>query len=179
MRVIFLDIDGCLNCQTTTQRDRGYIGIDPYKAAMFSSMVERVNAKVVLSSTWRLNEHSRMEVRQRVCDFIDVTPHMPISYSEVEKRGLSSAVELRERGYEIKTWLDAHPEVTSYAIIDDDSDMLPEQLPHFFKTTWAEGLTEEICGNIEEYFILQDGKCPACVMPENNGMRLHRNCIMR
>jgi hypothetical protein len=32
------------------------------------------------------------------------------------------------RGEEIKAWLHQHPEVTRYAIVDDDSDMLPEQV---------------------------------------------------
>ena len=31
------------------------------------------------------------------------------------------------RGQEIQEWLDKHPEVEDYAILDDDSDMLPEQ----------------------------------------------------
>lgn len=35
------------------------------------------------------------------------------------------------RGEEIKEWLDKHPEVTDYAILDDDSDMLPEQFKKF------------------------------------------------
>lgn len=35
------------------------------------------------------------------------------------------------RGEEIKDWLDNHPEVEDYAILDDDSDMLPEQFCKF------------------------------------------------
>lgn len=35
------------------------------------------------------------------------------------------------RGEEIKEWLDKHPEVTDYAILDDDSDMLEEQFEKF------------------------------------------------
>ncbi len=35
------------------------------------------------------------------------------------------------RGDEIKDWLDKHPEVEDYAILDDDSDMLPEQFMKF------------------------------------------------
>lgn len=47
------------------------------------------------------------------------------------------------RGHEIQAWLDKHPEVEKYAILDDDSDMLPEQMPNFFKTTFQNGLLEE------------------------------------
>jgi hypothetical protein len=35
------------------------------------------------------------------------------------------------RGQEIQEWLDNHPEVEDYAILDDDSDMLDEQFNHF------------------------------------------------
>lgn len=35
------------------------------------------------------------------------------------------------RGEEIAEWLVKHPEVTDYAILDDDSDMLPEQFCKF------------------------------------------------
>ena len=35
------------------------------------------------------------------------------------------------RGEEIQDWLDNHPEVEDYAILDDDSDMLPEQFAKF------------------------------------------------
>jgi hypothetical protein len=35
------------------------------------------------------------------------------------------------RGDEIKDWLDMNPQVIDYAILDDDSDMLPEQLSKY------------------------------------------------
>lgn len=44
------------------------------------------------------------------------------------------------RGDEIAEWLSRHPEVTKYAIIDDDSDMLPEQMPHFVHTQAVDGI---------------------------------------
>ena len=43
------------------------------------------------------------------------------------------------RGEEIKTWLEHHPEVENYVIIDDDSDMLPEQLDNFVHTSNMHG----------------------------------------
>ena len=51
------------------------------------------------------------------------------------------------RGEEIDEWLRLHPYVKKYAIVDDDSDMLPHQ--PLFKTTWEEGLTEEVARRIE------------------------------
>jgi hypothetical protein len=39
------------------------------------------------------------------------------------------------RGQQIQAWLEKHPEVTRYAIIDDNSDMTEEQLEHHFVHT--------------------------------------------
>ena len=36
-------------------------------------------------------------------------------------------------------WLSRHPEVERYAIVDDDSDMLPEQMPFFVRTSAETG----------------------------------------
>jgi hypothetical protein len=48
------------------------------------------------------------------------------------------------RGYEIKEWLTAHGKgVESYAILDDEQEMLPEQQSHFVQTNPAVGITEE------------------------------------
>ena len=46
----------------------------------------------------------------------------------------------RERGAEIKEWLDAHPEVTRYAIVDDSDDMGP-LVERLVQTKWETGLT--------------------------------------
>lgn len=151
MKVLFLDIDGVVNCATTTQRHRGTIGIDPYMAFLVGKITLDTGCKVVLSSTWRHWEDAREEVRKQVVDFIDITPSMPIPYSEKERLGLSSMAELCERGKEIADWLVRNPTVERYAILDDDSDMLPEQLPNFFKTSWQTGLTEEIANRVTEH----------------------------
>lgn len=115
------------------------IGIDPYMALLVDRIIQSTGCKVVLSSTWRLFEPSREEVRKQVCDFIDVTPRL-----------FSGVYAPHERGHEIKDWLDRHPEVTRYAILDDNSDMLPEQLPNFFKTEWFGdgGLNQEIADRV-------------------------------
>lgn len=129
MKILFLDIDGVVNCKTTSQRHRGFIGIDPYLAFMVGKIQLDTGCEIVLSSTWRLDEKSRAEVRKQVGKFIDCTP---------------SIREKRERGWEIQAWLDKHPDVTKYAILDDDSDMLEHQLPNFFKTSWEHGITPAI-----------------------------------
>ena len=122
MKILFLDIDGVVNCETTAQRHRGAIGVDPYMAFLVARIVERTGCKIVLSSSWRYYPDACDEVTRCVMPFFDTTPKMP----------LLGGAERKERGHEIKAWLDAHPEVERYAILDDNSDMLDEQMPHFF-----------------------------------------------
>ena len=55
------------------------------------------------------------------------------------------------RGDEIKRYVEAHDGIENYAIIDDDSDMLDEQLFNFVQTDTYEGLTDRearICVDI-------------------------------
>lgn len=155
LKILFLDIDGVVNCATTAQRHRGVIGIDPYMALLVDRIVQATGCKIVLSSTWRLWPDSREEVRKQVGEFISVTPNMP----------LQGGAEMCERGKEIAAWIDKwingegyfayhcgdggyEKVITKYAILDDNSDMLPEQLPNFFKTSWAVGLTQEIADQV-------------------------------
>src|SRR6478752_5238839 len=107
MKVLFLDIDGVVNCARTPVASDNFIGIDPYMTLLIDRIVQATGCSVVLSSSWRYHEDSMAEVRRRVCDFIDVTP---------KNNGLTS------RGTEIKAWLEAHPDVTQYAILDDNTD---------------------------------------------------------
>lgn len=143
MKVIFLDFDGVLNStqsviyhlRRNTQYDTIFFG--DWCPIAFSNLVRILDklpeAKIVISSSWRcgrtldelrdiLKEHG--VVPDKV---IDKTPH----HSE---RG-------SERGWEIQDWLDAHPEVTHYVILDDDADMLEHQKPNFVNTDAHVGLT--------------------------------------
>lgn len=138
MRVLFLDIDGVCNSAEYAKRryeERGYgglMGIDHQLALKVRRIVAETGCSVVLSSTWRLWQTSRDEVRRDVCDFIDCTKDL--------QRGAKRGVV--ERGHEVAEWLSRHPSVTQYAILDDDSDFLPGQW--LFKTTFDKGLTDEI-----------------------------------
>lgn len=141
MKVLFLDIDGVVNCEMTFQRHRGIIGIDPYMAFLIGRMVDDLGLKVVLSSSWRHSKEGINEVKKQVCPILDITPVLDNPHGEHQIRG-----------EEIGVWLVRHPEVTKYAILDDDSDMLPEQLPNFFQTSWKVGITKEIIEKITNHF---------------------------
>lgn len=133
MKVLFLDIDGVVNCEKTFQRHRGVIGIDPYMAFLVGKIVLDTGCKVVLSSSWRHGKMGMDEVERQVVPLLDRTPDSSDGF----------------RGGEIMAWLKEHPEVARYAILDDDSDFFPDQ--PLFKTSWKEGITPEIAKNITEY----------------------------
>lgn len=142
MKVIFLDVDGVLNCYPND-----HVTHAEKKAMLHNDLVNRfktvlrlTGAKIVLSSTWRLSKHGRNTLKSKGLNFISCTPRMP----------LMGGAEMMERGKEIQAWLTDHPEVEKYCIIDDDSDMLPHQ-KHFKTSFTTGGLTVEIANEVIAY----------------------------
>lgn len=176
MRIIFLDIDGVLNCQLhyASQQFNDYRDAkktlkkkvkskEIEQAEYYSSQLckERigwlnelckdVDAKVVISSTWRSHGLEKCEriLKENGATFemISVTPHLS-----------SDCV----RGNEILKWIKdneplvgAYYDYHDYAIIDDDSDMLLWQRNNFFQTDNYSGLTPNTCYRIKRFFTKQ------------------------
>jgi hypothetical protein len=134
VKVLFLDIDGVVNTKRTKGNFQGVMGIDPPLAARVQRIIQNTRCEIVVSSSWRLYQHSLDEVERKICKFADITPilHAP-------------------RGYEIKVWLMLHPEIEHYVILDDADSILPEQRANFFQTTWESGLTEDIALAVEKH----------------------------
>ena len=59
----------------------------------------------------------------------------------------------KQRGDEIRAWLEEHPEVTKFVILDDDSDMCEFTETNLFKTTYKFGLTEEIAEKAKQFLL--------------------------
>lgn len=141
--ILFLDIDGVVNCASTQQRHRGYIGIDPYMAFLVGKIVLDTGCKVVLSSTWRcFHDDGIEEISKQVTPIQDATPK-PWYNKETERHST--------RGEEIQAWLDQHPEVERYAILDDDTQILESQEPNWFRTFWLTGITPEIAEQVTKH----------------------------
>lgn len=143
--IIFLDIDGVLNSTETADElgvsDELLLTVAPCHVRHLTALLDVTDADVVISSTWR-KHHSLAQIVDGLVRrggmperhwhrFIDVTPRL---WSV-------------PRGQEIDMWLltnlglrpDGMPR--PYVILDDDSDMLPHQMPHFVQV--ADGLTED------------------------------------
>lgn len=133
MKVLFLDIDGVCNSEKHFQGSDEMFGIDPYMAFLVGKIVIETDCEIVLSSTWRLSKEGIRHVEKRVHKILDVTPQSAHGF----------------RGDEVKMWLAKHPEVTRYAILDDDLDFHGFQ--PLFKTTWKHGLTADIAEQVINY----------------------------
>ncbi len=138
MKILFLDIDGVLNCILSTIRFGPGLDIEPQKATMVHRIQRETGCYIVLSSGWRLNSVQLPRVRAIVGELFDVTPN------------LGSNGHLGFRGLEIEEWL-AVPRVQSverYAILDDHRTFLSNQSPHLFLTNEHIGLTDEIADRV-------------------------------
>lgn len=138
MKIIFLDIDGVVNCISTKVRAPSkVVGVEQRLISRIKQIVEATGAKLVLSSTWRQDwfyEHMggndwpylRDEFAKQNLYFIDHTP--------LHKD--------RNRGREIQDWLEnTSYDVTSYVIIDDEMyDIRDLHKGHMVKTSYGYGI---------------------------------------
>ncbi len=106
MKVIFLDVDGVLN----SVKDKFSQTLETSSHLMLlSELVQRTNAEIVLSSSWR-----GVPSLRRVLD--DKLHEVNVVIASVT-RSLPGT-----RGVEIKDWL-IDKNVDSFVILDDDDDM--------------------------------------------------------
>ena len=133
MKIIFLDIDGVLNCKSTPNpRNFPYI-VDPKLLKRLKRLLDRTGATIVLSSTWRYDPAGIFSAKHWGIPFMDVVPDMP----------------KQPRSDEILSWLKAHPKVKRFVVIDDEDDEL-DQLP-LFQPSANTGLTDKIVKGATDY----------------------------
>jgi len=54
MKIIFLDVDGVLNCnKSKIDKSTGYLGIDDDKLIKLKTIVDKTGAEIVLCSSWK------------------------------------------------------------------------------------------------------------------------------
>lgn len=120
--VLFLDLDGVLH--SVEAREDEFFS-DRCVCAL-RRLLDSCNAKVVLSSTWRLSTPLRQE-----------------AYSQLEERGVQIVGEtpkLRSRAAEIEAWLEENCP-SQWLVLDDlPLDELPAE--HVVRTDPFAGLTE-------------------------------------
>lgn len=125
MRVVFLDVDGVLNSIDWWTRnyearmaargdmwDRFEQEIDPEAVVRLNRITETTGAKICLSSTWRMHFASAEKAQEFFWKHDVEAPFVGMTPTKHDMRG-----------NQIQAWLDEHPEVEQFVIIDDDSDM--------------------------------------------------------
>jgi len=146
MKVIFLDMDGVINSadyllrrrkdkirkkKIKTKENRCIRMIDEKAVKLLNEIIEATDAKIVISSTWRIQNSTEMiqsylNKRGFKGEVISQTPRFPF----------------KDRGDEIERWLKTHDSVESFIILDDSSDMGP-MMDRLIRTTWATGLQQK------------------------------------
>jgi hypothetical protein len=139
--VLFLDIDGVLNSRDCWERLRGSRHkIDREKVALLNEIVAETGCRIVVSSTWRIGVGQGKGGCRDILRSYGLKARFRRDWRTPEIRDDDHAVPMR--GTEIADWLSRNGS-PPYAIVDDDSDMLPEQMPRFVQTTFQSGLTRE------------------------------------
>jgi len=156
MKIIFLDIDGVLNCESAYRNGecqyQEWIWEDGRKdhyqrfcvrsKELLNRLIDETGAKIVISSTWR---HSGIEFMKKVWvmeemsgEIIGITPSLRTKGLHIP-RGMEIAYYLNnDLQFNHINWDEVIQQeymdksgVENYIIIDDDSDMLYGQRNHF------------------------------------------------
>ena len=126
-KILFLDIDGVLDSRRSVLAFNGYPRpgsdekFDPVAVALIRRLCNN-GVKIVLSSSWRIGQR---ETYKSILG-------LPIIGRTPCLEGV--------RGREIAQWLSSHEKPKKWAILDDDSDMLDEQMSHFVHVDASNGL---------------------------------------
>jgi hypothetical protein len=159
--VLFLDIDGVLNSSEflthqfsnsinypeSTKEDFALQQLDEV-AIRRLNLLFRIypDLKIVISSTWR-----KLYPLHTIQELLESKGLQKNIIIDKTKGHLSVGI----RGYEIKEWLDAHPEVSRFVILDDDVDM-DFLSSYLVQTDFRKGLMEEDVDKICKLFREQE-----------------------
>ncbi len=161
-KLIFLDVDGVLNCIHTHERSpEGFSGVEQGKVKLLADIVKRTGALIVLSSSWRDEWHETSDEsgNSKMSPGEDGIYLMGCLAEEgLTLAGLTVKGRGYERGSEILAYLADHDH-DSYVILDDEPFDFSEKgiAAHWCRTSVETGLTE---GNVKEAVRILNAKIP-------------------
>ena len=134
-----MDFDGVLNSDAYVRQQNCYgVILNPYKLHLLKRIIFATDAKIVLSTSWR--EHwSPIESK---CDNIghDINrifrQHGLSIFDKVPQHPLS-------REDNIRQWLENHPQISAFVVLDDQFLDAPFLREHFVKTSNYQGGLDE------------------------------------
>ena len=159
MRIIFLDVDGVLNNNYTTDRYNGFIGIDQKLVDRLKILYDKSNeeeeTRIVVSSSWRYDKIRKDYISDGCYDYLKkrLGDMEVIGETPDLKRGWS-------RASEVKAWLEKFREkfnVKSFVILDDEQFDFAEQglSKYTILTNFRIGLTQ---ADAENALLILQGK---------------------
>lgn len=136
LKIIFLDFDGVISTH-----EKG-MNLDPAKIALLEEILSFTDAKIVVSSSWRVGTRNKDEFIKKLFGSKrskDIVPSCQIFinaiYDITDTQGNS-------RGEEVQRWIDKHEnEIDQYVILDDENEYSDEQLFNFVQVDGYEGLS--------------------------------------
>eukprot|EP00397_Hematodinium_sp_SG-2012_P028081 GEMP01029545.1.p1 GENE.GEMP01029545.1~~GEMP01029545.1.p1 ORF type:complete len:242 (+),score=40.46 GEMP01029545.1:70-726(+) len=129
MSIVFLDVDGVLNSTYGFNRS-----INRDKSELVAQLLDRSGASIVVSSSWRSPPHRRRTL-------LRVLEEHGISMCKCV--GQTPEIDFMNRSNEISMWLDEHPSVTRYCVLDDyDFDWSDRVAPHVVEIDETKGVTQ-------------------------------------
>lgn len=151
MKIIFLDIDGVLNmygssCRTFMKPYGQHI--EPHLVQRLNYIIEKTNAKIVISSSWRSDmEDLEKQLREQGFKYwtrvIGKTCHPLVKDENMPYPRNESCYLYNHRGEQINKWLDdANYKIDKFIIIDDEiSDISPfVDEKNIIRTDYNEGM---------------------------------------
>ena len=158
MRVIFLDVDGVLNYVYCEARAPcGCLGIEDAPLAVLRKIVDRTGAKIVLTSTWKMEWSKNPELRSADGEYLD---------QKIKQAGMEiydkTQDNIYDRGMGIQTWLSRHPEVTNWIVLDDNvfnDYRCSGIMPHLIQTSFVDGgLKHEMIPRCESMLLQEENE---------------------
>ena len=142
MKVIFCDVDGVLNNESTSElTPNGYRGVSDKLIRNLRKIVDETGAKIVLSSDWRLLKDTPVNGKD-----YDYLVESLDKVSGLTLFDHTADISWSQRGAEIRKYLKDHPSITDFAVLDDilflgftDEDLIE----HIVLTDAEEGLSDE------------------------------------
>lgn len=146
MKIIFLDIDGVLVTSRHMVQSKKYFGheFDPECVRSLQEILEKTEAKIVVSSSWR--EGRTLKQLQSIFEINGIKNVV----------GMTPIIEGAIRGKEIKEYLNRTLniglEVDRFVIIDDEEEM-GELDDHLVETRFETGITRAVADKVIHFLV--------------------------
>ena len=132
-KVLFLDIDGPMipmRAWVINTERKLYERFDPIATATIKRVLDKVDAKIVISSAWRDYGYEKI---------VKVLDENGISHSYIHEDWQTKDLfghQIHSRHKEILDWLKRHPEVDRYVVLDDAK----LDIPNLVRVTMEDGI---------------------------------------